>query len=198
MQYQAGTNHPDPVHATAHFLRPTTPGAFEVHIQVIKTGRNFRLLTAKLLQDVSTSDELFQFALLTVFTGQNTDVILVQVICGVLQPEDDTSPGGHSLNNLTLAPPSPFTVQTPLLTHPVHCKAQPPMVTWTFKERVVACQDPVYERQIRDAPAIGGVETGEYFTLTSEEEQLTLPMLGFFADCFLKTPLLLPALQGTL
>ena len=52
IQYQAGTQHRDPVHVTAHFMRPPTPGHFEVHVNVLKTGRSFRNLTARLVQDV--------------------------------------------------------------------------------------------------------------------------------------------------
>ena len=126
------------------------------------------------------------------------DVITTHIICGVLQPEDDTQLGGRTPDNLTLAPPSPFTVQIPMHTHPSHCSVQPPVKTWTFKDRVVHSQDPVYHEQLQGPPAVPGMERGEYFTLTDEEERLSLPMLGFFADCFIQMPLLLPALQDTL
>ena len=52
---QCGSPHPDPIHLTAHFIRPTSVGEFEVHIRVVKKGKGFVNLTANLVQRVSRS-----------------------------------------------------------------------------------------------------------------------------------------------
>ena len=52
-----------------------------------------------------------------------------------------------------------------------------------------------YEQRMRAAPGVGGADWGEYITLTGEDEQLTAPMMPFFADIHLPFPVLLPALR---
>ena len=53
IQFQAGTDQPDPIHLTAHFMKPTSPGRCEVRIRVLRTGKGFRNLTATVVQNVS-------------------------------------------------------------------------------------------------------------------------------------------------
>ena len=50
---QAGSSHPHPIHLTAHFIKSTSIGPFEVHIRIVKRGKGFMNLTANLVQCVS-------------------------------------------------------------------------------------------------------------------------------------------------
>jgi acyl-CoA thioesterase len=42
--------HPDPVTITAHFLAPPEPGAVDVEVEVVRSGRRHSTVTAKLVQ----------------------------------------------------------------------------------------------------------------------------------------------------
>lgn len=53
MQHQKETGHPDPIHVTAHFMRATVVGPFEVHVSVLKSGRGFTNLNVEFVQNVS-------------------------------------------------------------------------------------------------------------------------------------------------
>jgi acyl-CoA thioesterase len=43
--------HADALSATAHYMKPTVPGAAEVHVEVIKTGKSFSTACARLVQE---------------------------------------------------------------------------------------------------------------------------------------------------
>ena len=126
---------------------------------------------------------------------QEQDLILAHIICGVLLSDDPTKPVATTLDNLTVAPPSKFAVKIPMHTHPSMCKPHPPLERWMYKKRVAAARDPVYEALMRAARGVNGSDWGEYFTLTGEDERLTLPMMPFLADSALPFPVLLPALR---
>ena len=96
---------------------------------------------------------------------------------------------------MTVAPPSKHAVKIPMYTHPSKCKPHPPMDRWTYKNRIFAARDPVYEAKMRAAPGVNGSDWGEYITLKGEDERLTLPMIPFLADSALPFPVLLPALK---
>lgn len=52
LHHQKLTRHPDPFHVTAHFLRATSVGPFEVRIHTIRSGRGMSNVHADLVQDV--------------------------------------------------------------------------------------------------------------------------------------------------
>lgn len=52
LHHQKSTRHPDPYHLTAHFLRATSVGPFEVRIHTIRSGRGMSNVHADLVQDV--------------------------------------------------------------------------------------------------------------------------------------------------
>lgn len=52
MHRQESTPHPDPIHVTAHFLRPSAVGPFEVHVRTIKGGKGFMNIGADFIQKV--------------------------------------------------------------------------------------------------------------------------------------------------
>lgn len=49
MQREA-TSHADPLTVTAHYLRPTEPGPATVHTDVLKVGRSYTTISARLVQ----------------------------------------------------------------------------------------------------------------------------------------------------
>src|ERR1700712_2047352 len=55
VQHQAGSKQPDPIHVSAHFLRPSSFGALEVRVSVIKNGTQNSNLHVELLQNVCKS-----------------------------------------------------------------------------------------------------------------------------------------------
>lgn len=55
IQRQKGTNTPDPVHISAHYLEPSKPGPFEVRIKPLRSGKRYSNITADLYQNVRTS-----------------------------------------------------------------------------------------------------------------------------------------------
>jgi acyl-CoA thioesterase len=53
MQHQAQTSHVDPLHVSAHFLRPSSSKVpFAVNVAVLKVGKSFTNLKADLVQEV--------------------------------------------------------------------------------------------------------------------------------------------------
>jgi hypothetical protein len=50
---QAESSQPDPIHISAHYLEPSTPGVVEVRIRKHRAGRRYSNITADLYQKVS-------------------------------------------------------------------------------------------------------------------------------------------------
>ncbi|KAJ3570094.1 hypothetical protein NP233_g4623 [Leucocoprinus birnbaumii] len=50
MKFQSATTQKDPIHVTAHYLRPSTAGAFEIHVRAVKAGKGFTNLAVDLVQ----------------------------------------------------------------------------------------------------------------------------------------------------
>lgn len=171
VKHQDSTPHPDPIHVTAHFMRASVVGPFEVYIRDVKTGRDLKHLSATLVQN-------------------NEEKILVQLIFGRLSPAADPEYRAP----MTLEPPSPYAVPPPLQTHPAFCT---PSDTWqqsryNFRAHIRGAPDPVYVR-LREAPQ-RGLQWGDYLTLCDARESLRPAMLAFFADCFTSYPVMLPTL----
>lgn len=53
MRFQSMTTQKDPIHVTAHYLRPSAVGIFEIHVRTIKSGEGFTNIAADLFQKVS-------------------------------------------------------------------------------------------------------------------------------------------------
>lgn len=45
--------HPDPLSATAHYMKATRPGPAEIHVEVVKSGKSFSTAEARLVQEGS-------------------------------------------------------------------------------------------------------------------------------------------------
>ena len=50
--FQSRSAHKDPLYATAHFLRPVSVGAVEIHVRRLRSGKWLTNLTAELVQGV--------------------------------------------------------------------------------------------------------------------------------------------------
>ncbi|KAJ3733875.1 hypothetical protein DFJ43DRAFT_1152580 [Lentinula guzmanii] len=102
VQKQYSSPHPDPIQATAHFLNSPSASAFEVHIRLLKTGKNFTNLEAVLLQDSVTK-------------------ILSHLIFGVLEPLPSRGATFEKKSkgcDISFLPPSPYARRLPLYHHP--------------------------------------------------------------------------------
>lgn len=64
-QFQSRSEHKDPLHATAHFLRPVSVGAVEIHVKCLRTGHWLTNLTAELVQGVRLVIHGFHVYMLT-------------------------------------------------------------------------------------------------------------------------------------
>lgn len=112
-QLQSSTPHPDPTHATAHFLKSPSldfdNGQVKLRVQTLKKGRGYTYLIAELYQ---------KQALLLTSTLIYSDLPHL--------PLNDEI-GTPSPSNPTLLPlsNSAFAPISPLLTHPEHCRHGP-------------------------------------------------------------------------
>jgi hypothetical protein len=52
IQHQDGSAHPDPLHATAHYLKASRAGAFEARVRRLRVGRGYANLLADFVQEV--------------------------------------------------------------------------------------------------------------------------------------------------
>ncbi|GJE87432.1 thioesterase family protein [Phanerochaete sordida] len=169
VKHQASTQHPDPIHVTAHFMRASVVGPFEVYIRDVKTGRDLKHLSATIVQN----DE---------------EKVLVQLIFGQLVPTAD--PGYRE--PLTLAPPSPYASYTPMHTHPAQCAPDKAwkLPRYNYRDHIRGGVDPVHAARYKAAPR--GLVWGDYITLTDAGERLRPSLLAFFADCFRSYTVMIP------
>jgi len=165
LRYQSSTPHRDPVHISAHFLRATSVGPFEVHVHTIRAGRSFSNLQADLIQDGLTR-------------------VTAHSVFGILDP----SSGPPSEPALTLLPPSPLARLTPFQTHPSNSSPSPPNSRWNFGSYVRRTKDLLirerHERLAETGNGTGGIETGGWYQLTDPADRLTPSTLALFADLF--------------
>ncbi|KAJ7290241.1 thioesterase-like superfamily-domain-containing protein [Mycena rebaudengoi] len=172
IQNQANSEHPDPMHVTAHFLQPTRISTFEVNIRVLKKGRSFTNIIADLVQ----SDR----------TCITTHFIFAKIPPRTQPLIDPASSYGRSL---------------PLSQHPSKAVETETPHEFTFvKERHIRwAEDPrlLSQNDIHspNRPLISGQGVsvwGAWVELTDKDERLTPASLSFFADCFMNMPLLFP------
>ncbi|PPR00435.1 hypothetical protein CVT24_004496 [Panaeolus cyanescens] len=176
IQFQSKTNHVDPIHITAHFLRATLASPFKVRVRLLKRGESLTNLTAELLQN-------------------DTVKIMAHAIFGLNEPLPQDK------LRLTLEPPSTYARRHPLYDHPSKATIKPMRSTWAFHTEVQWTREAEIEAKNRpDHPnrtnsktvGGGGLEWGAWLMLTDKEERITNPSLMFFVDMFQNTPSLLP------
>lgn len=180
MRLQAPTAHPDPLQLTAHFLKFTEHGPFEVHIQTTRVGSSYINLTLKFVQKVrGMRRSRFISVGNEVFKGQER--VSALAIFGVLtpSPSDDES-------SFTLAPPSPRAAQIPLYSHPSQCSPPPERSRWDYADKLHLVRDPYYAARMLGAEP--GLRLGHYFTLKDSADKVVTQALPFFADNFMRLP----------
>ncbi len=64
-QSPSSSTHKDPLHVTAHFLRPVSIGPVEIRVRRLRTGQGFTNLTAELVQGVRLVIHAFFVSMLT-------------------------------------------------------------------------------------------------------------------------------------
>ncbi|KAK7028142.1 hypothetical protein VNI00_014957 [Paramarasmius palmivorus] len=198
---QVRTNHPDPVHVTAHFLRATAALApFEVHIHQLKTGRGFTNLIADLIKNVCIlySALFLKIQLTSLFFWQGVVKITTHQYFGDLTTD---STKNASPFHLTLAPPSPYARRLPLHQHPSKAPLRTLHEAFKYSKFFKASSEP--EIAARNAPdstirsgseTIGGngIEWGQWATLTDDGDTLTRPLIAFMVDMITPPATLLP------
>ncbi|OBZ66963.1 hypothetical protein A0H81_13325 [Grifola frondosa] len=159
IHHQSSTNHRDPIHIAVHFLRVATRRApVEVHVRVLKIGRDFTNLLVDLVQNDKT-------------------MITTHMIFGTLVPLP-SAPASSRV--LTLEPPHPKARRIPMQTHPSKCQDIPETRSWRRNKHVVDAHDPVYvARSKSDAE---GMQWGTYLMLTTDHGPLRPSMIPFLAD----------------
>ncbi|KIK69774.1 hypothetical protein GYMLUDRAFT_34172 [Collybiopsis luxurians FD-317 M1] len=169
--------HPDPIHVTGHFLYATSVSPFEVHIRVLKLGKNFTNLAAELLQD-------------------NISKVTSHLIFGVLEPPSN---GGDSVINLI--PPSPYARRVPLYEHPSKAPRAVFPSHYKFYSRLDITREPEIavrnladssHRTTSDTIGGGGLDYGLWCGFRDKGETVTVSSIPFLADISSNVPLLLP------
>ncbi|KAA1474691.1 hypothetical protein DENSPDRAFT_804531 [Dentipellis sp. KUC8613] len=163
VQHQASTKLPDPLHVTAHYLKPTSLGPLEVHVRMLKSGQTLCNITAELIQ-------------------KGTTKVTTQSIFGNMDP----AAAHPSEITMTLEPPSPLARVTPFHTPPSACS--PAKVFWglNFKQHMLnAYDETIAERHDRLTAAgtgDGGTEQGLWAGFVDPSDKLSPSALAFFAD----------------
>ncbi|KAJ6567148.1 thioesterase-like superfamily-domain-containing protein [Mycena capillaripes] len=161
IENQARSEHPDPLHVSAHYLQPTKTSAFEVQIRVLKRGRSFVNIIADLIQN-------------------GRSCITAHFIFGKIPP---------SARPL-IDPSSGYARRHPLLGHPSEAVVTKFPPIFGFPHRVRWAADMHLRSQNNpDSPARGAVTGGgmavwgAWVELVDKDERLTPASLAFFADC---------------
>ncbi|KAF7359103.1 hypothetical protein MSAN_01251500 [Mycena sanguinolenta] len=161
IEHQAGSEHPDPLHVSAHYLQATKTSALEVHIRVLKRGRSFINILADLVQGTRPC-------------------ITAHLIFGKIPAS--TGP----LIDLS----SGYGRRLPHLRHPSEAVLKPMFPVAGFTHRVRWAPEPsISARNRPDSPARrvptgGGIAVwGAWIELADEDERLTPSSLAFLADC---------------
>ncbi|KAF8073935.1 thioesterase-like superfamily-domain-containing protein [Lyophyllum atratum] len=179
IRHQSSSNHPDPIHVTAHYVRAAAISQFEIRIRTVKTGRSFSNLIA----------DLHQRGVLIITTHQ---------IFGINIPSPNYT---NRTPGLTLAPPSSYARRIPLYTHPSTAIVGPVRDVWNFHSHINVATDPhILAKNALDHPnrtsasTVGGdgLEWGAWLTFEDKRDQITNPALAFLVDIFTNMVGLLP------
>ncbi|KAI0317609.1 thioesterase-like superfamily-domain-containing protein, partial [Amylostereum chailletii] len=162
ISYQSSTDHPDPIHLTAYFLRAAVPGPCEIVVRTVRTGKALTNLVVELCQN-------------------ETVVIMVHAVFGILDPAASPPP----THPLTLTPPNPYAPLIPFHTHPSLLKRQRYPKPVAMREQTHLAQDhTVHETHEDVLPTVGGVKLGFWSAFTDQRDTLAPAGLLFLADPF--------------
>ncbi|KAF8630933.1 hypothetical protein AX17_005290 [Amanita inopinata Kibby_2008] len=177
IQHQSSTAHKDPIHVTAHYLRPTAVGSFEVHVRIVKSGKAFTNLAAELVQKGLTR-------------------VTTHIIFGT------NAPSPTQRTRVTIDPPSSYARHIPLHVHPSKSRPSRLRGVHNFSRHIKTTTDPeiVVKNQL-DSPTRtksstvggGGLEWGGWFEFVDKNEKVTNSSLAFLVDILVNVPRLLPS-----
>lgn len=178
IHHQAGTNQPDPIHLSTHYLEPNKPAACEIVIRVQRTGRRYSNLTADLYQNGRMN-------------------VTSHVIVGNLP-----DPANLTVNPAvpSLLPPHPLAPRTPFRTHPSVAKLTKKPKKLTFRFAFDYAIDPaVAERHARDGEQGFGernesLDDASWYELldeTDKDARVGFPAIVWLSDMGRNTPSLL-------
>ncbi|KAG6876760.1 hypothetical protein C0993_000587 [Termitomyces sp. T159_Od127] len=179
IQHQSMSDHRDPIHVTAHYLRTSIPSHFDIRVRIVRSGRAFTNLTAELYQQealIITTHQIF---------GNNATL-----------PQASDSTRG-----LTIVPPSSYARRIPLYTHPSTAVIRPGRSAWKFQPYIALAPDSYI--LAKNAPnhlnrsgaaTIGGegLEWGAWLTFQDKSDKIRPTSLAFLADVFDNLPGLIP------
>ncbi|PFH53408.1 hypothetical protein AMATHDRAFT_73582 [Amanita thiersii Skay4041] len=176
IHYQSATSHKDPIHITAHYLRSTTVGPYEVQVRTLKIGKGFTNIVA----------ELAQKGLIKVMT---------HIIFGL------NAPSPTQRTRITIDPPSPYARQIPIYGHPSESTPVRLRELYGFNTYIKTTSDARIKKKnqldslTRTGPSTvggGGLEWGGWLEFVDKNERITNTSLAFLADMFVNLPRLLP------
>ncbi|KAJ1303586.1 hypothetical protein OPQ81_011769 [Rhizoctonia solani] len=181
---QEQTKHKDPIHVTAHFMQPTARSDYTIQVQVIRTGSRFSNLTANLIQNGETK-------------------VLTHMIFGTLPDFDASEPSSSVPQYGHMSPTHPLSRPIPLVTHPrdstpseMHFKyGQFRHHVRRAEDRAIIAQN-IAKLNAQPGSHTGGLESGAWWELAGENEELDLSMIPFFADIYESTPGMLSQVDG--
>jgi len=162
-QFQSRSAHKDPLHVTAHFLRPVSVGSVEIHVRRLRTGQWLTNLTAELVQGGKTR-------------------VTSHLIYGVIDPGN--LPASESF---TLHAPTPLARWTPFRMPPSRSMPYlwPDLVN--FQHHMAIARDTSvaehHENRSRTGHGPGGVEDGRWYELHAGE-QVSPAFLPVVCDVF--------------
>ncbi|KAF8713410.1 Thioesterase-like superfamily, partial [Rhizoctonia solani] len=184
MKSQQQTKHKDPIHVTAHFMQPTAREEYTIQVQVIRTGSRFSNLTANLIQNGETK-------------------VLTHIIFGTLIEFDEPEPPVSISEYEHIPPTHPLFRPIPFSTHPRNSAPSKMHFKYgKFRNEVRSAHDPTImaknhvKLDAEPGTHDGGLESGAWWELAGENEELHLSMIPFFADIFDNTPSILSQVHG--
>ncbi|KAF8317549.1 thioesterase-like superfamily-domain-containing protein [Cantharellus anzutake] len=167
----------DPIHISSHYLNPSHPGQFEVHVRPHRLGRRYSNITADLFQ-------------------QGNMCITSRVIVGTL-PDPSKIPEDRSMPSLAL--PHPFATRIPFRSHPAAGNIDQLPSKLVFRDCLKssfdhAVAERTLEKMKNPADSDGGLDHAQWYQLLGEKdgERVGLPAIPFFADLCRNTPGILP------
>ncbi|KAJ7611748.1 thioesterase-like superfamily-domain-containing protein [Roridomyces roridus] len=169
--HQSTTTLPSPLHVSAHYLQPTQPAPFEVHIRIIKPGRNFINIHAELMQAGRTC-------------------VLTHLIFGNVPPRVGLGPLVPV--NSGFARPYPLSAFHPSSVNlPGGLTALPP--GYQFEDQMHWAEDPAIRVLNHTPHANGGfARWGAWIELTDKDTVITTASLALIADTTLSMGFLYP------
>ncbi|CAK5279126.1 unnamed protein product [Mycena citricolor] len=170
IKHQSGTDQPDPLHISAHFLQPTkikTPT--EIQVRVLKAGRNYVNILADLVQ-------------------AGRACVTTHIIFGKVPIRS------HPI----IAPSTGYARRLPLLLdHPSLLKPTHMPSAYIFSKHLQWSEDSVLKKQNEAnharTPGGGVALWGAWIELKGESERVTPSSLAFFADCIHNMATLYPS-----